>query len=60
MTDAPLITILTFVPLIGGVVVVGLDPERRRLARGLSLTFSLAAVGLVLLIITWPPMASAC
>jgi len=49
MTDAPLITILTFVPLIGGVVVVGLDPERRRLARGLSLTFSLAAVGLVLL-----------
>jgi NADH-quinone oxidoreductase subunit M len=53
MTDLHLITILTLVPLIGGIVVVGLDDERKQLARRLSLAFSLGALALVLLIWLW-------
>jgi NADH-quinone oxidoreductase subunit M len=46
MNDLPLITLLTFLPLIGGVIVVGLGPENRKLARGLALTFSFLALAL--------------
>ena len=48
MTAVPIITILTLVPLVGGIVVVGLDAERRLLARRLALAFSVVALALVL------------
>ena len=51
MTALPLITILTLVPLIGGVVVVGLSGENKTLARRLALGFSFA--GLALALILW-------
>ncbi len=51
MTALPLITILTLVPLIGAVVVVGLEGENKRLARRLALGFSF--VGLALALILW-------
>jgi len=38
------LTILTFVPLIGGIVVVGLGSGRQQLVRGLALFFSLLAL----------------
>ncbi len=38
------LTILTLVPLIGGIVVAGLGGERKNLVRGLSLFFSLIAL----------------
>ena len=44
MSTLPWLTILTLVPLFGGIVVVGLGAEQRRLARGLSLAFSLVGL----------------
>jgi len=38
------LSILTLVPLFGGIVVAGLGAERKNLARGLSLFFSLVAL----------------
>lgn len=38
------LTILTLVPLLGGIVVAGLGSERQKLARGLALGFSLIAL----------------
>jgi NADH-quinone oxidoreductase subunit M len=37
----PYLTILTLVPLIGGIIIAGLGGERKNLVRGLSLFFSL-------------------
>jgi NADH-quinone oxidoreductase subunit M len=51
MTTLPLITILTLIPLIGGVVVVGLERESNRLARWLALAFSF--LGLALALTLW-------
>jgi NADH-quinone oxidoreductase subunit M len=48
MNAAPFITILTLLPLIGAAVVIGLGPEQKKLARGLSLAFSFAALALTL------------
>ena len=48
MNQSPLITILTLVPFFGAIVVVGLGHERRNLARGLSLAFSLVALAIAL------------
>ena len=42
MTGFPLISLLTLVPFIGAVLVIGIDPERRNLARWLALGFSFA------------------
>jgi NADH-quinone oxidoreductase subunit M len=42
--NLPWLSILTLVPLFGGIVVVGLGAEQRRLARGLALCFSLVAL----------------
>src|SRR5437870_3604573 len=44
----PILTILTFLPLIGGVIVIGLGADKKQLARRLSLTFSLVSLGLTL------------
>jgi len=42
--NLPWLTILTLVPLFGGIVVAGLGAEQRRLVRGLALAFSLVAL----------------
>ena len=43
MSEFPVITLLTVAPLLGGLIVAGLDRERIRLARGLAMLFSLVA-----------------
>jgi NADH-quinone oxidoreductase subunit M len=49
--NLPWLTILTLVPLFGGIVVAGLGAEQRRFARGLALAFSL--VGLTGALCLW-------
>jgi NADH-quinone oxidoreductase subunit M len=44
MNGLPWLTILILVPLFGGIIVAGLGAEQRRLARGLTLAFSLVAL----------------
>jgi NADH-quinone oxidoreductase subunit M len=44
------LTLLTFLPIIGALAVVGLGAEQRRLARWLSLGFSLGALALALVL----------
>src|SRR6266581_3609948 len=44
----PILSILTFLPLIGGVIVIGLGAHKKQLARWFSLTFSLVSLGLTL------------
>jgi len=48
MNAPSLLTVLTLVPVVGAFTVLGLDREHRRLARWLSLGFSLAALALTL------------
>src|SRR2546425_280685 len=50
VTDFPWLTALTLIPLIGGCVVIGIGAQRRNLARGLALTFSLVSLGLAILV----------
>src|ERR1700690_2689083 len=47
----PWLTLLTLATLFGGIVVAGLGPEQRRLARGMTLAFSL--VGLTGALCLW-------
>ena len=42
--NLPWLTILTLVPLFGGIIVAGLGAEQKRVARGLTLAFSLVAL----------------
>ena len=46
MNAFPLLTLLTLVPILGALVVAGLDSEQRKLARWLSLGFSLGGLAL--------------
>jgi NADH-quinone oxidoreductase subunit M len=48
MNALPLLTLLTFLPFLGALMVVGLAQEKKQLARWLSLGFSLAALALAL------------
>jgi NADH-quinone oxidoreductase subunit M len=50
MNEFPLITILTAVPLIGALGVLGLGAKSRTLARGTALTFSFIALALALVL----------
>ena len=50
MSNLPLLSIITFLPLIGGLIVVGLG-EQKKLARGLAFTTSLLA--LLLTVVLW-------
>ena len=50
MTAFPLLTLLTLLPLIGGLCVIGLGSEQKKLARWLSLGFSFGALLLTLLL----------
>ena len=47
MNGLPLISILTFLPLVGAALVFGVDRERRQLARGLTLAVNILALGVV-------------
>jgi NADH-quinone oxidoreductase subunit M len=52
MTNSiPLISILTLLPLIGAILVIGLSPENKRMARRLALAFSF--VSLALTVFLW-------
>jgi NADH-quinone oxidoreductase subunit M len=51
MNGFPLITVITFTPLVGAAMLIGLGFKSKRLARGLALGFSL--VGLALAAILW-------
>jgi NADH-quinone oxidoreductase subunit M len=51
MNPLPWLTILILVPLFGGIIVAGLGAEQKRLARGLTLAFSL--VGLTGALCLW-------
>src|ERR1035437_3237722 len=44
MNTLPWLTMLILVPLFGGIIVAGLGAEQKRLARGLTLAFSLVAL----------------
>jgi NADH-quinone oxidoreductase subunit M len=44
MNGFPLITILTFTPVVGAAVLIGLNSSKKRLARGMALGFSLLAL----------------
>jgi NADH-quinone oxidoreductase subunit M len=50
MKGLPVLTLLTLLPLLGAVVILGLAAERRHLARGLALGISGLALGLTLLL----------
>jgi NADH-quinone oxidoreductase subunit M len=50
MNDFPFISALTFLPLAGGLILAGLRQDQTRFARALALGFTLAALGLALLI----------
>jgi len=47
VSDLPILTIITLLPLIAGIIVAGLG-EQKKLARGLALVSSFLALGLVL------------
>jgi NADH-quinone oxidoreductase subunit M len=44
VTGLPLLTLLTLTPLLGAVIVAGLEPERKALARGFGITCTLLAL----------------
>jgi NADH-quinone oxidoreductase subunit M len=46
VNSLPILTLLTLLPLFGGVVLLGLDRSQQRLARGLAVTFSLLTLAL--------------
>ncbi len=48
MTGLPIITFLTLLPIVGGMIVMGIGAERPRLIRGLTLAISFAALAVVL------------
>ncbi len=50
MNSLPLLTLLTFLPLMGGLIVIGLG-EQKKLSRGLAFTTSLLA--LLLTVVIW-------
>ena len=50
MNCLPLLTVLTFLPLAGGLVVIGLAAEQKNLARRLGLEIGFAALALALVI----------
>ncbi len=50
MNDTPLITLLTLTPVLGAIVLAGLKPQNKSLARALALVFSLASLAQALLL----------
>jgi NADH-quinone oxidoreductase subunit M len=52
MNNFPILSVLTFLPLIGGLIVIGIRAEKKNLARLLSLGIALTALTLALLLWT--------
>lgn len=50
MSDFPIITVLTFTPLVGGLLIIGMGAQRPELVRRMGLAFSIAALGLALVL----------
>src|SRR5437867_9358743 len=50
MNTVPILSVLTLLPIIGGLMVIGLGTDKKQLARRLSLAFSLAALALTLML----------
>ncbi len=50
MNGFPWISFLTFTPLLGGLMIIGMSAQRSKLARGLALMFSMLALALAVLI----------
>jgi NADH-quinone oxidoreductase subunit M len=50
MSNFPWLTLLTLMPLIGGIVIVGLDSEQKRFARALALVISLSGLSMALVL----------
>jgi NADH-quinone oxidoreductase subunit M len=50
MNGFPIVSVLTFTPLVGALLLLGVNFENRRLARGLALGFSLLALAWVALL----------
>src|SRR5262249_15050194 len=46
MNSFPVLTALICIPLIGAVLIIGLNPQQKRLARSLAFAFSLVALAL--------------
>ncbi|HEY5911896.1 MAG TPA: NADH-quinone oxidoreductase subunit M [Verrucomicrobiae bacterium] len=60
MNGFPFITALTLLPFIGGIIIFGLGTDQRKLARGLGLAFSLAALALAVVIcVRFDPVSGA-
>ena len=52
MNGFDVITILTLLPLVGGLIIIGFGPHQNRLARGLAMGVAFASLALTLLICT--------
>jgi NADH-quinone oxidoreductase subunit M len=52
MNGIPILTLLTLLPVVGGVIVIGLAADQRKLARGLSFGFSLIALAIAVVLWT--------
>ena len=50
MSEFPLITMLTLVPLVGAAIIAGLEPDQRSAARRLGILFNLAALAIAVLL----------
>jgi NADH-quinone oxidoreductase subunit M len=50
MSEFPILTALTMTPLLGAVLLCGIETRQKRLARGLALGFSLVSLALALLV----------
>ena len=50
MNGFPWLSVLTFTPLVGALIVIGMSAQRSKLARGVALLFSFAALALAVLI----------
>jgi len=50
MNTVPSLSVLTLLPIIGALMVIGLGPDKKQLARRLSLAFSFAALALTLML----------
>ncbi len=48
MAELPLITLLTLTPLLGALLIAGLEPEKKCLARALGFTFTLLSLALAI------------
>jgi len=46
MSGFPIISVITFLPLFGAIVLIGFNAEQKKLARGLAFGFSMVSLAL--------------